>query len=436
MKNPFNHKLQCFNVSQKIITGILIFATVFSFTFSVKTDSNFSSFSFQPEKAEAVPSFDIGNFIKEIILDLISWIAADLMVSFASWEILLWSNENFGGMTLQLVAEKNDEGEDVERWEVVWGDGDPSFLTNPEEFFSNMALSVADTAQGGIGKLLDSMVGSPLEINPLLLGELEESIKAKHFKPFEERIKLTRTAEEIEAFMDDFMEGGWSMWTEIMINPQNTPRGALLLAEQEVEKRLAEARAHTERELAEGGGFLPSRRCDVFFDPSIHDFNDSDAFGCVEYIDVTPGTTIESQVARAVGMDIERISAADEITEVIANLLTKVFIDLIGQGLTSVGSRTTDGEKSIEQWLKDAKSEAASAVRERDAERRRAGEELTTQAEARVVQAERSQKQEDIDHARSLLPSIPAADRERLEGRLDEIEPLEDDDETENNDTD
>lgn len=346
MKNLFNYESRFFNIGKKIITGILVLATVFSFAFSARTDSNFSNFSFQPEKVEAAPtiSLDAATMalaIKEYLLDSFGWLIGDLMLKTIGLEITQWANQGFGDFISGINPDT--EGDYTE-----WRAGDTLFLTHPEQFFSDMARLVSQTAQKGIDEILRGIIStedtdSPLRLNPQLTAELDRLIQQKHFKSFEDRITMTVSAERIEAFMDDFMKGGWDMWTEIGLNPQNTPRGALLIAEQEVDRRLRESREQIERELMEGGGFLTSRTCDVY-NPS--DPN-ADAFGCVEYKEVTPGTTIEDQVTRALGTDIERTSSADELTEIIVSLLVSEFVNIVADGLTGVRDGLADGQNLL-----------------------------------------------------------------------------------------
>src|SRR3989344_878839 len=70
---------------------------------------------------------------------------------------------------------------------------------------------------------------------------------------------LAEAGQTLEAFEDDFTQGGWPAWLELTTNPVNNRYGAYFIINNEVGKRIAEAVDDQNKQLAFGSGFLSQK---------------------------------------------------------------------------------------------------------------------------------------------------------------------------------
>jgi hypothetical protein len=282
-----------------------------------------------PKQAEAMPTMDPNTLmlvIKEYILDIIGWVMSELLLALTTSEIAEWANNNFGGMVLTY-------NEATGTFNYEWVNNDASFLASPDKFFTNLALGVGMHALEGTSPTFQTIF--PDWDSTMLISLREDLMRLE--QSFEERYRPTMDAADLENLFANLGEGGgWSAWLEMATNPQNNIHGALRLAREEATRQIQIAQSQTRDDLQQGGGFLTARNC-VDVQPN---HPDADIFGCLRYENVTPGSAIRGQVGQALGIDLEKKAQADEITEVIAQFIAGALLNLIEQGLSTIGSST------------------------------------------------------------------------------------------------
>ncbi len=249
----------------------------------------------------------------------------------------------------------------------VQGGGEPRFVTNTGDFIR----SAADAATGdliqqvGLGDICYTPLRFRLKI------QLEQPV-------FSQRISCTLddVVENIQAFNDNFLDGGWIAYNEV-IKPQNNRWGLEVLAQDELMRKQAEKEEAAKQEIAAGGGFLSQKRCLVWehrpggiegIPPDLYSTPDIDPalyiespdgfpytgttdhpFGsewwCVQSEIITPGSTIGETVAKAVGSDIDYIMNTNDISvyvsaiaDAIINRLTKEAVGGLAGFFTSESS--------------------------------------------------------------------------------------------------
>lgn len=198
--------------------------------------------------------------------------------------------------------------------QYVQGGGDPKFVTDWQGFF-------AEAGQAAAGDFVQS-VGAGFLCSPfnfqiqLLLGtppKFSESVTCT----------LDKIVGNIEDFYDDFRNGGWLAYREIL-TPQNNFYTAYMMAESAKQHAAADAAFAAYAEVDAGGGYLGIKQCDA------------NGKNCSV---TTPGGAIGSTITKAIGADFDFILNAEQIGDyvgAIANaLVNRLFKEAQG-GLAGV----------------------------------------------------------------------------------------------------
>lgn len=323
---------------KKYVVGMMIVAILFSGVFAA-----------QPKRAEAWwgiidTSLDIPNWIqnawtyvstskgwiKENVLDPLAWYAAKAMIRKITDGLVTWINSGF--------------------------EGNPVFIGNTGDFFGDLA----NQATG--------MFINKLGAENLLCGNFKPQILLSfaYKKPYMQKFKCTLNdaIENWDDFSRDFKAGGWKGWMSVSTQAQNNPIGSYLMARDELSLRVSAKTEGAGKEINWGGGFMSMKKCsaDIDFDvvkgnycedncADLKDVKNND-YGeymvCVENCNndmdssdfskeeqckssggqmqnTTPGKIIESRLSKSLGMDLESLGVADEISEIISALINQMF---------------------------------------------------------------------------------------------------------------
>ena len=195
---------------------------------------------------------------------------------------------------------------------------------------------------------------------------------------------LAEAGQTLEAFEDDFTQGGWPAWLELTTNPVNNRYGAYFIINNEVGKRIAEAVDDQNKQLVFGSGFLSQKVQGECLDTP-EETAAYNAAGVLQSLDqnssqqgpdamladrsvanpdpvvcgrrapdriVTPGQVISTQFSRILGSGNDKLVNADEIDELVSALLNQALT----QALTGVrglfgASEAEPGETSLTDQL-------------------------------------------------------------------------------------
>lgn len=213
----------------------------------------------------------------------------------------------------------------------IQGGGDPKFVTDWPGFLRD----AVDQAGGKFLKKLGlSQLCSPFK-EQLRLGFIP-------IPTFTERTSctLSQVGVNLDAFLNDFKDGGWVAWNEMILKPQNNIYGAYVMAwdQYEIEKSAAEKAALAEAQA--GKGFLSAKRCIA----SHEEMDDEGEWTttCDKYEVVTPGAVVGDLAAKAVGSDIDWLVNADDLGAYVAAItnaiLNRVFAEGVGLLHTAISS--------------------------------------------------------------------------------------------------
>jgi len=235
--------------------------------------------------------------------------------------------------------------------------GNPTFVTDPEKFFGELADNIAgDFISGSELNFLCSPFQSKVR-RALLINF--ETVKSSGYLA-RSQCTFTEVVGNVEKFVDgDFNEGGWEGWFRLTQNRSNNPYGALLDAQSELEKRISGVITVENKKLDWGKGFLSWSDCAESYPgtparPAVLNLDGSVRVSAVEAKPgackregpiKTPGTIIESQLNETLGTGQRSLEIADEMDEVlgiaISRLIGKLFDStsvFSGGGLLGGGS--------------------------------------------------------------------------------------------------
>ncbi len=179
--------------------------------------------------------------------------------------------------------------------------GNPVFVDNPEQFFSD----VADRQAGlFLNELSSGFLCSPIQdiVRINLANSYNSSIS-----PYGNQAQCSFTS--ISGNLEQFMSGesfGWDDWMSYTQDSNNNPFGATINGQIELDQRIANSLGMQSTLLQWGGGFLSST------DPETGKIT-------------SPGSVIEKQVNERLFSGQRRLEVADEFDEVINALVDQLI---------------------------------------------------------------------------------------------------------------
>ena len=252
--------------------------------------------------------------IKEFILDAIVWGIVNRLIEEMSYSIINWINSGF--------------------------QGNPAFVTDFDRF-------LADIADERIGVFIE---GSSLAFlcKPL---DIKFSLALKTAMPFEKEVECTLSdiVGNINDFIDgDFGKGGWDGWMELTMRPKNNRYGAYLSSAAELEAKIQFSQFEEGKVVEFGSGFLSFEKCEEGPQPTTPGGGPGAPINCEIQ---TPGSVIQTQLNKTLGLSTDRHLIADEINEIIGaligQLLKKVMTGI--QGLRGVNQRDSSGSSYLDR---------------------------------------------------------------------------------------
>ncbi len=237
------------------------------------------------------------------------------------------------------------------KWAQSGFEGNPAYVTNPKQYFADIADGVAGEFISGsdLGFLC-----SPFQT------QIRLALLNSYTQPNPFQCTLTGIVGNIDAFYDDFSEGGWDGWFSMTQNPTNNPYGAYLEAKIELDSRIASAVGLKNQQLDWNQGFLSYEKCPdgmVFTGPTNPDNPGGPQPGdcLVDKVTVTPGATIKSQLDKVLPSGLEKLISAQSMDQLVSSfasgLLTRYVFGPKGlfadnSGSDSRGSRGSSGNNS------------------------------------------------------------------------------------------
>jgi len=255
---------------------------------------------------------------KECVLDPIMWVAKKIVITSITQAIVRWISNGF--------------------------DGAPTFLTDPTQFFSDIAKQTVSSFlfESGLDQLLCQPFVADLQYNLNL-----EFARPKYGDPNLSRLSCSldevfsqgidvNTGFDIFAKQGhfNFKQGGFPAFFS-MINDQNNAIGSYYQVQSEAAQRTYRIQAKEGQLLAYGNGYF-SLRCDP----------DGDGKDSV----CTPGQYVSQQIDNNTNSALSQLEVADEVAEVLDALMTYLVQNVLTKadenGLLGQGNWTADQSTS------------------------------------------------------------------------------------------
>lgn len=223
--------------------------------------------------------------------------------------------------------------------------GSPSFVTNYDQFFRNVA---------------DNAVGNYLQSSNLafLCSPFQAQVKiavaqsyASSYQPAQ--CSLSQVTNNIDGFMNDFTQGGWPAFLSFTTEPTNNPYGAYLYAQSGAEAAQAHAQNQKVFDLQLGNGFLSATKetnCHTFTtrpaespNKTIETVDLGGIDGGVGYrvcdvVNTTPGSVISDALDQTLGINTQSLETAKYFDEILNALISQLIQNTLYSGLSSLSS--------------------------------------------------------------------------------------------------
>ncbi len=222
----------------------------------------------------------------------------------------------------------------VVNWINSGFNGQPSFVTNFNQYFAN----VADQAAGEFIK------GSALSF---LCSPFAPQIKIAIAQSYANRngagatCSLTKITNNINGFLKgNWGAGGWNGLLQMTTMPTNNPYGAYAYAQIGLNSSISQAQANAKNNVSPGG-FISIQKCDTSKGQSVAKGNCSVS---------TPGSYIEESLKQSsIKSPIDGLNLAQNINDIIKALTNQVMIKSLYGGLAGSAGITNPLAPAIDQ---------------------------------------------------------------------------------------
>ncbi len=311
---------------QKIAAALIFFAVLFSIK--------------PPTVKAAVPVFETNPILvgHQTLLQSITSFAttASKTQRFFEWAFKA-ATEALKRQLLNMIVDQ------TVNW--IQGGGNPKFITDWPGFFRD----AVDQAGGrflqqlGLGQLC-----SPFSLQ----------LRAA-FIPiptFTERSSCTmsQVGANLQSFLDNFQNGGWIAWNQMVLQPQNNIYGAYMMAwdEGEIEKDAAAQAAAAEAQAGKGfldvKGACAERNYQGYQDciKAGNSAADCDKASCIRYGTVTPGAVVGDLAGKVVGSDIDYIVNAKDFAAYVSAITNAILDRVFKEGMGLLHSALSSSSNS------------------------------------------------------------------------------------------
>lgn len=240
-------------------------------------------------------------------------------------------------------------------------DGSPAFVQDPGKFFNDIAKN--EILQFGIE------INNP-ELFPFGKAWMQNQARAFNNKfqtnaqySLDKLIQDTNPEFTAATFQQDFSMGGWDAWSAMTQIPANNPLGFKLMADNEIQKRLAgtaqSVAQNTRDALQAANGFLGDQRCaepkgvtreeheNALKERGGSDTGPYQYRSCEKWEYVTPGKMISDKATEVIGypnnayLNVEDLN--DAVAAILDSLLGQFSSNLMEKGFANLGNRGADG---------------------------------------------------------------------------------------------
>ncbi len=263
------------------------------------------------------------------------------------------------GIAMSLAQRMVD---DMVKSTVKWAnsgfDGNPAYVTDPQQFFTDSADRAAISYLQGtrVGAKSLNLLCSPFQAQ-VRLALTKHQAQEESFQ-----CTLSGIVANIDAFYNNFNQGGWDGWFAMTQNSSNNPYGAYLDAQIELDSRIAQAISSKEKKLDLNQGFLSWEECKPEYVLNLSQESIDNIYGEGSYKPgdcyddgsgnnkktVTPGSTLKAQLDKVLPSGMERLISVQHMEQLVSSfangLLTRYVFG--PKGLFTRGAGSSGGRNS------------------------------------------------------------------------------------------
>lgn len=268
-------------------------------------------------------------------------------VSTAAEKVLTYSLNGLAWEMANLAIESMTKS--TVNWINSGFQGSPAFVTDLKQNLNGVSDAIA-------GRFFDELSATNLGSSPFQ-DRVLDSVRLGYYlrtspDSFYTRYpySLSQVSTDDRAFLrGDFQQGGFNAWFSTVMNPENNPYGANMLANEALDNAIGSGISVRTQELNWSKGFL-SWRGDCVASDETDTVSLTGADPCIEYEVRTPGSVIEDQLNGALDSGRERLIVADDFNEIISALLNQLVGQVLGGsegGLAGVSRPSSGGGSSF-----------------------------------------------------------------------------------------
>jgi hypothetical protein len=305
-----------FNKNRKIVSSLIAGLLVCSFVLAPIAQNSNGQYHVQTAHATVVEDVLnqpsnwgtwITNIANKAYNAVTSAMAQSLNLKEYTLDAILWALVNL--MLEQMIRSTT-------QWVASGFQGSPAFVTDLQGFAMGLGDKVAGRFIQNVGL---SALCSPFKLN-IQAALTMQYASSRSYGP--QTCTLTSVSNNVSNFMEgDFLQGGWNEWFRMTQTPKNNQYGAMMEATAAMSATIRNSRGEEIKLLDFGKGLMSLK----------------DANGKV----ITPGTSIESTLSKALDIPAERLTVADEINELLGVLisqLVKTAMSSASGGLAGLGT--------------------------------------------------------------------------------------------------
>lgn len=242
--------------------------------------------------------------------------------------------------------------------------GSPSFVTNPTQFFKN----VADNAAGQfIRSSALSFLCSPFSL------QVRIAIAQSYAQYAQQSCSLSRVVNNVRGFLNgNFAAGGWPGLISITSSPTNNPYGAYIYGQAGLRASVDLAIRTQQGDISLGRGFLSFKKDTNCTSPSTSppanigtkNLTATPQAGggyiytaCDQQI-VTPGSVIEQSLNKTLGGGYDQLGLAQSFDQIISALVSQLMVMALQQGLSGLSGQNGYGSDTTSPDQLQAQSAA------------------------------------------------------------------------------
>ncbi|MDP2651210.1 MAG: hypothetical protein Q8O98_01315, partial [bacterium] len=256
-------------------------------------------------------------------------------------EIIVKVLESIGMTLAQRMVD--DMVKETIKWANTGFEGGPSYVTDTEKYFTNIADGVAGKFIGGSDL---NFLCSPFQ------AQIRLSLQRQYVQDRTYQCTLSGIYQNAENFGDAVNKGGWDTWFDVTQNDANNPYGAYFQAKLALDQRITSKVGVEKDDLETNLGFRSTRDCksrnpslaaieaaeDGLYEGLTRD--DANEFGnivldiyegkikydktklegeCLEFSEViTPGSIVKEQLDKSLGSGMSRLINAQHIDQLVS----------------------------------------------------------------------------------------------------------------------